>query len=84
MKNIEFSSKNGVFDMNSFICECDAAVSGNPLPEEEQQAPAPAPVAVELPTSEVPVCLREENLQEDVEEDQWGLDSGLARATLAF
>ena len=56
MKNIEFSSKNGVFDMNSFICECDAAVSGNPLPEEEQQAPAPAPVAVELPTSEVPVA----------------------------
>ena len=30
------------------------------------------------------MCLREENLQEDVEEDQWGLDSGLARATLAF
>ena len=29
------------------------------------------------------MCLREENLQEDVKEDQWGLDSGLARATLA-
>ena len=55
MKNIEFSSKNGVFDMNSFICECDAAVSGEPLPEPQlEQAPAPAPV--EIPEISVPVA----------------------------
>ena len=55
MKNIEFSSKNGVFDINSFICECDAAVSGEPMPEPQvEQAPAPAPV--EIPAPAVPVA----------------------------
>ena len=53
MKNVEFSSKNGVFDMNSFICECDAAVSGTPLPAEpEPSAPEPIPT----PVVEVPVA----------------------------
>ena len=55
MKNIEFSSKNGVFDMNSFICACDAAVSGEPLPEpQEEQAPAPA--ELDMPAPAVPVA----------------------------
>ena len=44
--------------MNSFICECDAAVSGEPMPEfteeEEQQSPAPAPI--EIPAPAVPVA----------------------------
>jgi len=58
MKNIEFASKNGVFDMNSFICECDAAVSGEPLPEytEEEELQAPAPAPVEIPAPAVPVA----------------------------
>ncbi len=54
MKNVEFTSKNGVFDMSSFICECDAAVSGEPLPVVEEQAPAPEPVPA--PVVEVPVA----------------------------
>ena len=52
MKNIEFSSKNGVFDMNSFICECDAAVSGEPMPEfteEEEQRIAASLFNTNLP-----------------------------------
>ena len=54
MKNVEFSSKNGVFDMSSFICECDAAVSGEPMPPSEEVAPAPEPT--DIPESEVPVA----------------------------
>ena len=54
MKNIEFSSKNGVFDMSSFICECDAAVSGEPLPQVKEEAPAAEPMPTH--TSEVPVA----------------------------
>lgn len=60
MKNIEFSSKNGVFDINSFICECDAAVSGEPLPVVEPTMPeSPAqeekqPVAAEVPVADGP------------------------------
>lgn len=54
MKNVEFTSKNGVFDMSSFICECDAAVSGEPLPVEKEQAPAPEPQPE--PVAEVPVA----------------------------
>ncbi len=54
MKNVEFSSKNGVFDMSSFICECDAAVSGEPMPPSEEVAPAPEPT--DIPEPEVPVA----------------------------
>lgn len=47
MKNIEFSSQNGVFDMNAFITQCDAATSEVPLtddaPAEETAEPAPCP-----------------------------------------
>ena len=55
MKNVEFSSRNGVFDINSFICECDAAVSGEPLPA-EQEAPAPESAPEPPPAVEVPVA----------------------------
>lgn len=44
MKPIEFSSKNGVFDMNDFITQCDAATSEVPLtdvPAEETPAHCP-------------------------------------------
>ncbi len=51
MKNVEFSSRNGVFDISSFICECDAAVSGEPLPV-QPEAPLPQPA----PPTEVPVA----------------------------
>ncbi len=60
MKNIEFSSKNGVFDINSFICECDAAVSGEPLPVVEPTMPEPPaqeekqPVVAEVPVADGP------------------------------
>lgn len=53
MKNVEFSSKNGVFDINSFICECDAAVSGEPVQQEPEPAPAPEPTAAAV---QVPVA----------------------------
>ncbi len=56
MKNIEFSSRNGVFDMNSFICECDAAVSGEPLQEESQPSTTPQKEEPALPPTEVPVA----------------------------
>ena len=42
MGTVEFSAKDGAFDMNDFINRCDAAVSGQdttPLPQEES-APA--------------------------------------------
>ena len=55
MKNVEFSSRNGVFDINSFICECDAAVSGEPLPT-EQEALAPESAPEPPPAVEVPVA----------------------------
>lgn len=35
MSQIEFSSKNGIFDINDFITQCDAATSGLPLTDEE-------------------------------------------------
>ena len=60
MKNIEFSSKNGVFDINSFICECDAAVSGEPLPVVEPTMPEPPaqeekqPVVAKVPVADGP------------------------------
>lgn len=53
MKNVEFSSKNGVFDINSFICECDAAVSGEPVQQQAEPAPAPEPTAAAV---QVPVA----------------------------
>ena len=53
MKNVEFSSKNGVFDINSFICECDAAVSGEPVQQQSEPTPAPEPTAVAV---QVPVA----------------------------
>jgi len=57
MKNIEFSSKNGVFDINSFICECDAAVGGIPLPEHTAlHTPPPAARQAEIPAPTVPVA----------------------------
>ncbi len=56
MKNIEFSSRNGVFDMNSFICECDAAVSGEPLQEEPQPSAEPQKEELTLQPTEVPVA----------------------------
>ncbi len=54
MKNVEFSSKNGVFDINSFICECDAAVSGEPVQQQAEPAPAPEPAvaAVQVPVAD--------------------------------
>lgn len=43
--------------MNSFICECDAAVSGEPLPEPpETEQPAAAAQPVVLPPPPVPVA----------------------------
>lgn len=43
--------------MNSFICECDAAVSGEPLPEPpETKQPAAAAQPVVLPPASVPVA----------------------------
>lgn len=43
--------------MNSFICECDAAVSGAPLPEPQvEQAPPPAEAELEIPAPAVPVA----------------------------
>lgn len=54
MKNIEFSSRNGVFDINSFICECDAAVSGEPLPPAQPESSTDKTVAIATP--EVPVA----------------------------
>lgn len=68
MKPIEFSSKNGVFDMNDFITQCDAATSGVPLtdvPAEETPAPCPCcggvkhddePCPVSPAAEEVPVA----------------------------
>ena len=54
MKNVEFSSKNGVFDINSFICECDAAVSGEPVQQQAEPTPAPEPTvaAVQVPVAD--------------------------------
>lgn len=43
--------------MNSFICECDAAVSGEPLPEPPKtEQPAAAAQPVVLPPAPVPVA----------------------------
>ena len=56
MKNIEFSSKNGVFDINSFICECDAAVSGEPQAAQAEETASVAPEPTPVPTEEVPVA----------------------------
>lgn len=43
--------------MNSFICECDAAVSGEPLPEPpETEQPAAAAQPVVMPPAPVPVA----------------------------
>ena len=42
--------------MNSFICECDAAVSGEPLPEPQEVEQAPAPAPIEIPAPAVPVA----------------------------
>ena len=43
MKSVEFTSKDGVFDMGNFISQCDAAVAGFAQePETEQATPAPA------------------------------------------
>lgn len=56
MKNIEFSSRNGVFDMNSFICECDAAVSGEAMQEAPQPPAEPQKEEPTLPATEVPVA----------------------------
>ena len=54
MKNVEFSSKNGVFDINSFICECDTAVSGEPVQQQAEPTPAPEPTvaAVQVPVAD--------------------------------
>lgn len=58
MKNVEFSAKNGVFDMNSFICECDAAVTGEQQPKQKVATSTlpPAPEATSLPCSDIPVA----------------------------
>ena len=68
MNPIEFSSKNGVFDLNDFITQCDAATSEVPLtdtPAEETPAPCPccggekhddAPCPVSPAAEEVPVA----------------------------
>ena len=56
MKNIEFSSKNGVFDMSSFINQCDAAVSGEPLPSESENVPTTPVAQQNHPAPAVPVA----------------------------
>lgn len=56
MKNIEFSSKNGVFDINSFICECDAAVSGEPQAAQAEETASVTPEPTPVPAEEVPVA----------------------------
>ena len=40
MKHVEFTANNGVFDINAFITQCDAATMEND-PANEVQAPAP-------------------------------------------
>lgn len=54
MNQIEFSAKNGIFDINNFISQCDAAVSGQSAPcsvdalqpaQEERHGAASVPVA---------------------------------------
>ncbi len=40
MKHVEFTANNGVFDINAFITQCDAATMENE-PANEVQAPAP-------------------------------------------
>ncbi len=65
MKRVEFSAKNGVFDMNAFISECDAAVCdctaeaetpAAPATTEETKAQPSAGEAVSIPSAAVPVA----------------------------
>ncbi len=61
MKHVEFSAKNGVFDLNAFITECDAATCGCelsdelPTPTEEQPQPGPATPTEPAPAPAVAV-----------------------------
>lgn len=55
MSPIEFTAKNGVFDINDFITQCDAATADAPAEEQPageqapEQSPAPAVVTVAGP-----------------------------------
>ena len=50
MKSVEFSAKDGVFDMGEFINQCDAAVAGFEAPSPAPPTPAPSD------TQEIPVA----------------------------
>ena len=68
MKSVEFSAKNGVFDMGDFINRCDAAVAGF-----EEPPPAPAPQQEpELPVADGDDPITYSTLQEVVDELRLG------------
>lgn len=53
MDQVEFSAKNGVFDMGDFISRCDAAVAGFEQPAAPAAEPSsPAPAADEVPVAD--------------------------------
>ena len=54
MQHIEFHAKNGVFDMNDFINQCDAAEGGVALPREPEPEPAP-PASVPVADGSDPI-----------------------------
>ncbi len=64
MKQVEFSARNGVFDINSFISECDAAVRGmeesgelaDAVEEAFEEAVAETRQELEAEASTVPPC----------------------------
>jgi len=61
MKHVEFTANNGVFDINTFITQCDAATMEDAPVEETPAPPCPCcckqqPEPVQAPTDNVPVA----------------------------
>ena len=71
MEQFEFSAKDGVFDMNSFINSCDAAVAGFEPPAETESAIDAAP-AVEVPVADGDDPITYSPLEEVIEELRLG------------
>lgn len=80
MSPIEFSAKNGVFNINDFITQCDAATADVPVEEPStgeqppEQAPAPAaePVEQSVPVADGVDPIIYSPLQEVIEELRLG------------
>lgn len=80
MSPIEFTAKNGVFDINDFITQCDAATADTPAeepatgeqPPEQSPAPAAVPTAEPVPVADGVDPIIYSPLQEVVEELRLG------------